>query len=367
MATEKKKGFSLKTAFVIYFILCFGVAAAGVFALDKGADMLIKFYEEKYLAAAENDTLYNIILHCRAVLYPLWTLICAAVTSGIYFRREIKPQLDILNEAARRISCGDLNFTIECDSKNELGQLCDTVEQMRDSLYDSGAEINRSIEERKRLNAAFSQDLRNPLTVLRGYAEMLDKYSPDGRLTKDKQKEIIRFMRSHISRLEHYTRNMNEAHRADDIIPDIKEINCFDLEKALDEKGKQLCGRKIFTVDITHTSDHVLGDESLIMQVFENLVTNAARYAAAKVTADITADSRSIEMTICDDGIGFSDKVLKSIAEPFTQEDGEQEKNHFGLGLYICRIICEKCGGTLTVGNGEKGGKVVARFIVNNE
>ena len=367
MATEKKRGFSLKTAFVIYFILCFSVVSAGVFALDKVADILIKYYEENHLAAAESDALYNIILHCRAVLYPLWTLICVLVTGSIFCRREIKEPLETLTEAARRISDGDLNFTIECGRKNELGQLCDTFEKMRGSLYDSGVEINRSIEERKRLNAAFSQDLRNPLTVLRGYAEMLDKYSPDGRLTKDKQKEIIRFMRSHISRLEHYTRNMNEAHKVDDITPDIKEINCFDLEKALDEKGKQLCGRKTFSLEFVHTGDHVLGDETLFMQVFENLVTNAARYAAAKVTADITADSHTIELTISDDGIGFSDKVLKSIAEPFMQEDGEQEKNHFGLGLYICRIICEKCGGTLTVGNGEKGAKVTASFTVNSK
>lgn len=60
-----------------------------------------------------------------------------------------------------------------------------------------------------------------------------------------------------------------------------------------------------------------------------------------------------------DDGKGFSGEALRCAAEPFFRDEKEPDKTHFGLGLYICRILCGKCGGMLTIGNAKDvGGEV---------
>ena len=53
-------------------------------------------------------------------------------------------------------------------------------------------------------------------------------------------------------------------------------------------------------------------------------------------------------------------ETIAKAAEPFFRDEKEPDKIHFGLGLYICRTLCEKCGGELIIENGEKGGKVTA-------
>lgn len=71
------------------------------------------------------------------------------------------------------ISNNNLNFSIKYDSKDELGELCSSFETMRFTLANNFSEMWRQMEERKQLNAAFAHDLRTPLTVLKGYNEIL--------------------------------------------------------------------------------------------------------------------------------------------------------------------------------------------------
>lgn len=102
------------------------------------------------------------------------------------------------------------------------------------------------------------------------------------------------------------------------------------------------------------------------MEVYDNILANAERYADTQITADISVTQDFLKIEIYDDGCGFSDKALKFAKEPFYRDDKEQNSSHFGLGLYICKIICEKCGGNLNISNTENGGKVSAKFFCKN-
>jgi len=104
----------------------------------------------------------------------------------IFYERELKRPFSILRKASERISENDLDFEIWYEKKNELGQLCSDFEGMRSALYESNREMWRSLEERKRLNSAFSHDLRTPLTVLRGYTDYLGKYVPEAKSARKK-------------------------------------------------------------------------------------------------------------------------------------------------------------------------------------
>ena len=97
------------------------------------------------------------------------------------------------------------------------------------------------------------------------------------------------------------------------------------------------------------------------MEVFENLVSNAARYAKDKLEINVNTFDHALEISVEDDGHGFTEEALQQAVKPFYR-DKREEKNHFGLGLYICKIICEKCQGELAIENGRIGGKVTASF-----
>ena len=117
--------------------------------------------------------------------------------------------------ASEKISNNDLDFSIEYDSKDELGQLCTSFEIMRTALANNFTEMWRQVEERKQLNAAFAHDLRTPLTVLKGYNEMLQ--ASDNPQTR----ETAVTMGKHILRMETYVSSMSNLRRLEDTQPDL--------------------------------------------------------------------------------------------------------------------------------------------------
>ena len=235
---------------------------------------------------------------------------------------------------------------------------------MRKNLYNSNYELWKSLAERKRLNSAFSHDLRTPITVLKGYTELVKKY--DGRITQEKQTDILMKMSVQIERLEHYTEKMSSVHKLEDIIPEETEIDFLLLCSQLEESGKLICGEKKFTVSAENSDPQsIFTDHELVMQVFENLVSNAVRYAVSEVRCDVSLSDDVMEISVSDDGNGFSDEAVRKAWQPFYRGEKENEREHFGLGLYICRLLCRKCGGELYVSNTESGGgKVTAEFSV---
>ena len=131
----------------------------------------------------------------------------AATTEAINSSDTVTNVTPLASTLSDRILSDDLDFKVESSCTNELGQLCVSFEEMRKNLYESNYELWKSLEERKRLNSAFAHDLRTPITVLKGYADLVKQFS--GRLSPEKQAEILQKMSSQISRLEHYTEKMN--------------------------------------------------------------------------------------------------------------------------------------------------------------
>lgn len=390
---RRKRAMSLKWGFALYLPLCLIISYAGAMAIGVGTNYLQDWYRGRYqfnerytefkyevyidennnahtalvgVPSFENrrvDAVYWIISNTQVLLIPLWVMFCIVATGRIFYARELEEPIGTLMDAAEKISENKLDFEVYYYKKNELGRLCDAFNEMRRTLYENNRELWHSLEERKRLNAAFSHDLRTPLTVLRGYAELLEKYAPDGKFSEEKLMSVLGKMKGQIDRLENYTVKMNAVQKLDDILPKREDIEFSRLCGQLSETGRLICGEKEFILTVSENDGTACVDTELVMQVFENLVSNGVRYAESRVCASAELDGDVLRITVSDDGEGFSADTLKYAAEPFFRGDNEQNKSHFGLGLYICRIICEKCGGRLFIANGEKGGTVTTEFL----
>ena len=98
---------------------------------------------------------------------------CGAVWAAlIFYRKRLKRPCEILKRGVAEMGRKNLDFAIAYDSRDEMGELCRTFEQMRKEVIADREDLWRRIEDQKEINAAFAHDMRTPLTVLRGYTEL---------------------------------------------------------------------------------------------------------------------------------------------------------------------------------------------------
>jgi signal transduction histidine kinase len=285
--------------------------------------------------------------------------------SFLFYRTKLKPPIEVLSQASQKISSNKLDFHVEYDSKDEFGKLCKSFESMRASLEDIHRSLWRSIEERQRINAAFAHDLRTPLTVLRGYADFLLQYIPQDKVNKEKVLETISTMSGHIARLEDYVEHMNALQKLEQIRVQPKLVLVSETIAQWLATAQWLAKSNGLEIQLKNdlSVSQLRIDPSVVTRVLENLVANGVRYARHWMVLRFWAEEGFFCVQVSDDGEGFSKEGLRQAAEPFYRESRQQDSNHFGLGLNICKALCEKHGGSLSLDNGrEGGGEVTARF-----
>ena len=405
---------SIKWTFFVYFPICLVLAFGGAFGIGIATNHLQDWYSERYSMPrvtpggeryfvyrdeegtvhyefAEEELFYStnkwhdavfwLISNAQVVLAPAWVIGNIALMAALFYRRELERPINALIDASEKISDNCLDFQLETDRRDELGRLMESFETMRQALYQNNQGTWRMLEERKRLNAAFAHDIRTPITVLRGYVDLLEKYIPDGKVSQEKLLEILQMMGGHIDRLESYTVRMNRIQRVEDISPNQGEVSweelcgkcresCSFLAGALQTRAESEDESGFLQTEVVceGAGGSLRVDEELVLEVYENLLSNAVRYARRRICVNIKAGGELLEISVEDDGGGFAQEALRRAGkEPGVMdraESGEASGEHFGLGLYICRILCEKCGGELLVENGGEGGRVTASFSI---
>lgn len=288
---------------------------------------------------------------------PVYSAFCIIAAALLFYRNRLKKPLAELRAASEKISNNDLDFSIDYDSKDELGQLCASFEIMRTTLADNFSKMWRQVEERKALNAAFAHDLRTPLTVLKGYNEMLQASG------NPQTRETASIMGKHISRMENYVSSMSNLRRMEDMQPEYKLIDLQPLVSSLYGSAKIVCSKNgkelILQNDIPVLQLSL--DSAFISQVCNNLISNAVRYARTLVTISFSLHDNGLLLSVSDDGKGFDKDSLQKATNPyFTGESNYSE--HFGLGLYICKLLCEHHNGYLQIRNTAGGANVSAYF-----
>ena len=135
------------------------------------------------------------------------------------------------------------------------------------------------------------------------------------------------------------------------------EIELSELAKKIEAEAAMLSKKesKLCKVERVQEQNIVKVDEELVMEVTDNLLENAVRYAQKSIALQIKKKDGFLIISVEDDGIGFVDTEEK-VTEPFYHKNPQDDLKHFGLGMYISRIFCEKHGGNLKIYNARQGG-----------
>lgn len=281
--------------------------------------------------------------------------------AAVYYRKKLREPITQLQNGVERIQEDNLDFHIEYDGDDELGWLCCSMEKMRRELRQKHKALWESLEQRKLLNASVSHDLRTPITVLKGYLDYLEKNIPQDKLTEDMLFDTVSSMQGAVNRLELYVKSVRDIEKIENIEIEKRSENVKLLLNELRSNVQQLTGDKEIIISNNITIDKIQIDKGVFFRILENLLQNALRYAEKQVSINLSHKKDFLILTVKDDGKGFSAADLEKATTVFYSND--KEKQHFGIGLSVCKILCEKHGGLLYVGNQkEKGACVTAKL-----
>lgn len=283
--------------------------------------------------------------------------------AAVYYRKKLREPITQLQNGVERIQEDNLDFHIEYDGDDELGRLCCSMEKMRRELRQKHKALWESLEQRKLLNASVSHDLRTPITVLKGYLDYLEKNIPQDKLTEDMLFDTVSSMQGAVNRLELYVESVRDIEKIENIEIEKRSENVKLLWNELRSNVRQLAGNKEIILSNDITVDKIQIDKGVFFRILENLLQNALRYAEKQVSINLSHKKDFLILTVKDDGKGFSAADLEKATTVFYSND--KEKQHFGIGLSVCKILCEKHGGLLYVGNQkEKGACVTAKLKI---
>lgn len=381
------RNLSLKKTILLYMavaLFCSFLLSALIGRIAARAQMNIWWHyvdEEAYFKAAEQEGPYSMadiprpgdyemtrpdhfvselcdFLQTYTILLLSMAGSCGAVF--LFYRNKLKIPIGKLAQASKEIAGNHLDFSITYENRDEMGELCKEFERMRRQLAANNQILWKTIEEEKMLRAAIAHDIRAPLSVLKGYQEMLTEYLPEADIDMAQAMEMLSASGRQIHRMDAFVEAMrkmssleNRELTAEDIsVRQLAEDIRAELAILEKEYGKQCI------LQVPESKEAFCGDKEMILEVTENLMSNALRYAKQQVMIKITMSYSELSICVRDDGDGFREDAAK-ITEAFHGRNVKDSLKHAGIGMYISRLYCEKHGGKLILGNEEQGGAVV--------
>ena len=278
-----------------------------------------------------------------------------------------------LMEAANAVGRQDLDEPVGTSNVVQIDDVLCAMEQMRTSLKES-LDAQWAGEQRERTQiAAMAHDLKTPLTIIRGNADLLAEDAEAGMLNDDQRASVEAMRAAALTADAFITDIVSASHGAGASIhlqpmqPDYLAIRIEEAARQLTEaRGKALQPSRTPAFEeacrTCGSDDATLPhwDGVALERAMLNLVGNAADHADADSAIELAisyeAASRAFTFAVSDHGPGFSPEALEHGRERFFRSDTSRTQAtnaepHFGLGLFIADDIARAHGGTLTLEN----------------
>jgi two-component system OmpR family sensor kinase len=286
-------------------------------------------------------------------------LMVATVGGSLLARKSLEPVAAIAEQAAR-ISATSLHERVAVPNpRDELGRLAAVLNDLLERL-------DRSFEEQRRLMADASHELRTPVAIISGEAELA--LSRDSRSPAELHAALER-VRSESTRLKRIVDDLFLLARAEagDPIMVPREVYLGEVAADSVRAVRTLAEQKQVTLAFTGVEDLPFqGDEALLRRLFVNLLDNAIKYTPAGGDVTLSAERRNGDylVTVADTGPGIPPEAQPHIFDRFYRSDRDRRvsaTSGAGLGLAIAAWVAQTHGGTVSL---EQSGSTGSRFAV---
>ena len=250
-----------------------------------------------------------------------------------------------MTETVKSISLQDLNTRLDVrGSKDELKDLSKTFNDMMDR-------IQKSYEQQNRFVSDASHELRTPISVIQGYANLLDRWGKDDKAVLE---ESITAIKSEAENMKDLVEKLLFLARSDKNTQKV-EMADFKMNELIDEvvRETKLIDNKHEILNQYNQEITINGDRNLLKEVLRIFIDNSIKYTPEKGTIKINSFCRNKQLVleIEDTGIGISKEDLPHIFDRFYRADESRTKETggTGLGLSIAKWIILKHKGTIEV------------------
>ena len=286
--------------------------------------------------------------HVGWVTLGVLLLLTALTYAGV---RHMLHPLVALRAGAVRYGQGDFSQPIAPRNRDELGDLAEQINAM-------AARLHHMLDAKRQLLLAISHELRSPLARARMNAELIDESGERSALLRD------------LGEMRDLITDLLESERLADVQAGghaVLQTEPATLAAIVHEQcdGQAADGKVVLRLDDTLPALPL--DRARMRLLLRNLVDNALRHGSEAGRApevSTAAAPGAVRLVVRDFGPGMDDSQLQHAAEAFYRADAARLRSTggVGLGLYLCKLVAEAHGGTLTLRNAHPGLEITAEL-----
>ena len=292
------------------------------------------------LSSSLNDTLSNVDRVRHRILVAGLIALLVALAVGYAAATMFARRLHRLERAADRLASGDFSEPVADQGADEVGQLADAFERMRQRL----AQLEHA---RREFIANASHELRTPLFSLGGFLELIENEELEPRT----QQEFVATMREQIDRLTKLATDLLDLSRLDAgrMHVEAEAVDLDTLAQTLADEFHAVARSTHHELAVeTNGGVEALADEERALQIGRILVENALLHTAPGTPVRLRSERRDggVYLEVEDKGGGIPREHVQHVFDRFYRVEGSMASGS-GLGLAIARELAELMGGTL--------------------
>ena len=283
--------------------------------------------------------------------------IAIIILLSVRFGKKIKGKMQPVMQAVEKIKNQDLEYEVSYSGIKEFDDCLSSIDDMRIALKDSLEQQWKAEQDKNRQMSALAHDIKTPLTVVRGNAELLFEME----LTEE-QKNMIVYIRNSAIQIQDYVQKLIDVTKSADGYPNMPEKVM--TEDLLGDIKKQTSGlAEVYRLKInwkeqwnSKTVD-VVYDQ--VIRAVMNIIQNAVEHTREGGTINIYIEEKNenFTFTVEDAGNGFTKEALMHGTEQFFMDDTSRSgEAHYGIGLYFAKTVAKKYGGRILLTNSKETG-----------
>lgn len=287
----------------------------------------------------------------------VWVITVASYLSVVYFSR--KKYLDKLLDMTERLEEKYLITEVMAMPERADEQVLYRIMKMGEkSMLEKIGRIEKERKEYKEYIEQWIHEAKTPITVMK-------------LLCENNRCDFTRELLVELENMNRYTEQalyyVRSEHTEKDYL--IRETDLEDVVHGAIADNKYLLRQNNVTITIGNMKEHVYTDEKWIRFILDQIIGNAVKYRTAKPVLHFYTVKKEdrIELSVEDNGIGIPEGDLPRIFEKgFTGQNGRIVQSSTGIGLYLCKRLCDKLGIGLTAYSEGEGTTIVLSFHIND-
>ncbi len=303
----------------------------------------------------ENEYDFMQILFVFMAIADFIGMIASLILGYIVSKKMLKP-IDYITKTAENISINNLKERIKVnDSDDELNRLVNTFNNMIDRLQGS---FDRQIQ----FVSDASHELRTPIAVIQGYANLLDRWGKDDREALEKSIYAIKLEATNMADLVEKLLFLARGDSGTQLL-EKKEFNLNELVNEVVRESKIIAPNHIITSEKNDIVS-ITADYKMLKQMLRIFIDNSIKFTYQQNKIDISSEvnDKLVKLTVSDSGIGIPKDEIQNIFHRFyiVDKSRSKEKGGTGLGLSIAKWIVDIHNGIINVESEEgKGTKII--------